>query len=68
MRVLNNTLVKILKRYQVATDDQLQPLLDEAERSGRPLQEIVLDSKLVSETSLTKMFAEYIERTWASSP
>lgn len=61
MRVLNNTLVKILKRYQVATDDQLQPLLDEAERSGRPLQEIVLDSKLVSETSLTKMFAEYID-------
>ena len=61
MRVLNNTLVKILKRYQVATDDQLQPLLDEAERSGRPLQEIVLDSKLVSETNLTKMFAEYID-------
>lgn len=61
MRVLNNTLVKILKRYQVATDDQLQPLLDEAERSGRPLQEIVLDAKLVSETNLTKMFAEYID-------
>ena len=37
MRILNHTVVKILKRYRIATDEQLQPLLDEAERSGRSL-------------------------------
>jgi type II secretory ATPase GspE/PulE/Tfp pilus assembly ATPase PilB-like protein len=49
----------ILKRYRIATDEQLRPLLDEAERSGHSLQDVVLDAKLVSETELTKLFADY---------
>ena len=61
MRILNHTVVKILKRYRIATDEQLQPLLDEAERSGRSLQDVVLDAKLVSETELTKLFADYAD-------
>ena len=62
MRILNHTVVKILKRYRIATDEQLQPLLDEAERSGRSLQDVVLDAKLVSETELTKLFADYADK------
>ena len=61
MRILNHTVVKILKRYRIATDEQLQPLLDEVERSGRSLQDVVLDAKLVSETELTKLFADYAD-------
>ena len=61
MRILNNTLVKILTRNNVATEETLKPLMEEAERSSRPLQNIVLDSKLVSETDLTKLFAQYAD-------
>ena len=61
MRILNNTLVKILTRNNVATEETLKPLIEEAERSSRPLQDIVLDSKLVSETDLTKLFAQYAD-------
>ena len=61
MRILNHTIVKILKRYRIATDEQLRPLLDEAERSGHSLQDVVLDAKLVSETELTKLFADYAD-------
>ena len=61
MRILNNTLVKILTRNNIATEETLKPLMEEAERSSRPLQDIVLDSKLVSETDLTKLFAQYAD-------
>ena len=61
MRILNNTLVKILTRNNIATEETLKPLIEEAERSSRPLQDIVLDSKLVSETDLTKLFAQYAD-------
>ena len=61
MRILDHTLIKLLKRNNVATDEQLEPLVDEAERSGRTLQDIVLDSKIINEVALTKMFAEYAD-------
>ena len=61
MRILNNTLVKILTRNNIATEETLKPLIEEAERSSRPLQNIVLDSKLVSETDLTELFAQYAD-------
>ena len=61
MRILDHTLIKLLKRNNVATDEQLETLVDEAERSGRTLQDIVLDSKIINEVALTKMFAEYAD-------
>ncbi len=61
MRILDDTLVKLLERNGVATEEQLAPLKEEAARSSRPLQEIVVEAKLITETDLTKQFAAYAE-------
>ena len=61
MRVLDDTLVKILKRNQIATDEQIAPLIEESKHSSRPLQEVVIESNLISEIELTKLFATYAD-------
>lgn len=61
MRILDDNLVKLLIRNGVATEEQLVLLKEEAARSSRPLQEIVVEAKLISEADLTKQFAEYAD-------
>lgn len=61
MRILDDNLVKLLIRNGVATEEQLVLLKEEAARSSRPLQEIVVEAKLINETDLTKQFAEYAD-------
>lgn len=61
MRILDDTLIKLLKRNGVATDEQLTPLIEEAARSSRPLQTVVIEEKLITELDLTKQFADYAE-------
>lgn len=61
MRILDDTLVKLLERNGVATEEQLTPLKEEAAHSSRSLQEIVVEANLISEADLTKQFAEYAD-------
>lgn len=61
MRISDDTLLKLLERNNVATKEQLTPLIEEASRTSRTLQQQVLDSKLITERDLTKLFAEYTE-------
>ena len=59
MRILDDTLAKLLERNGVATEEQLAPLREEAARSSRSLKDVVLGEKLLTEVELTKQFAEY---------
>lgn len=61
MRILDDTLVKLLSSNNLATEEQLTPLKEEAARSSRRLQDVVLESKLTDEVTLTKLFADYAD-------
>lgn len=61
MRILDNTLEKLLLRNEVASEEQLAPLKEESVRSSKSLQEVIIDSKLISEAELTKLFAAYAD-------
>ena len=59
MHISDQTLTTILGRNNVADADQLAPLIDEAKQANISLHEQVLKSKLVEESVLVKMFADY---------
>lgn len=61
MRISDSTLVNLLERNGVATEEQISALKDEGERSHRPLQELALADKLIDEVALTKLFAQYAD-------
>ncbi len=61
MRISDSTLVKLLERNGAATEEQINALKEEGGRSGRPLQEVALSTKLVDERTLTQLFADYAE-------
>lgn len=61
MRISDNTLTTLLTRNSIATEEQLDPLREEASRASKSLQSQVLESKLITERDLTKLFAEYAE-------
>ena len=59
MRISDTALRKILEKSQAISPDQFESLKEESERSRRPLQDLVLQNKIIEETELTKAFAEY---------
>lgn len=61
MRISDDTLIKLLLDAQAATKEQIQTLKDEASHSGHPLQEVALETQVIDEPSLTKLFANYAE-------
>lgn len=61
MRISDDTLDKILSGDTKVSAEQLAPLKEEAIRSARPLQELVLEAKLVDEPTLTQLFAKYAD-------
>jgi type IV pilus assembly protein PilB len=61
MRISDNTLIKLLERNSIATEEQINALKEESERSHRTLQEIAIQNKLVEAPALTKLFAEYAD-------
>ncbi len=61
MRINNETLVKILLNNSLATEEQLAPLREEATRSSRPLQQLVIDAHIIGEEDLTRTFAKYAD-------
>lgn len=61
MRIPDSTVLKLLERSGVATEEQRKALQEEGARSGRPLQELAISDKLIDEPALTKLFADYAE-------
>lgn len=61
MRILDDTLEKLLIDNTIATEEQLTPLKEEALRSSQTLQDTVLANKLLDEAALTKLYATYAE-------
>lgn len=61
MKISDATLSKLLIRSNIATGEQLQPLLVTAKKSRKPLQEIVIENNLIDESALVKLFASYAD-------
>ena len=59
MRISDTTLETVLGRAQIVTPEQLTTLKEEAERSKRPLQEVVISERLADERTLVQAFADY---------
>ncbi len=59
MRISDSTLETVLGRAKLVTPEQLATLKEEAEYSKRPLEEIVLDKKVVDEKTLVKALSDY---------
>ena len=60
MRIADVTMEKLLLDGGNASLEQLNDLKEEANRSRRPLQTIVIQKKILSTLELTKAFAQYI--------
>lgn len=59
MRISDVTIETLLQKAGKATPEQIDELKKTAERSRRPLQNLAIQNKLISELELTKQFAEY---------
>jgi len=59
MRISDTILETVLGRAKLVTPERLTTLKEEAERSKRPLQDIILEQKVVDETTLVKAFSDY---------
>ena len=61
MKISDATLSKLLIRSNIATGEQLQPLLVSAKKTRKPLQDIVIENHLIDESALVKLFASYAD-------
>ena len=61
MRIADITVEALLKQDGKISEEQVNTLKEEAARSSRPLQEIILDKKLYDELSLIKAYSTYAE-------
>lgn len=61
MRISDGTIEKLLTQSQGVTADQISSLKEESARSRRPLQDLVIQKKLLDEQTLTKQFANYAD-------
>ena len=59
MRISDVTLEKLLAQTGLATAEQLASLKEEAARSRRPLQELLLQHEITDEKTLAEHFADY---------
>lgn len=61
MRISDSTIETLLERSGVATAEQIETLKEEGERSRRPLQDIVIQQNILSESDLVQAFAKYAD-------
>jgi type IV pilus assembly protein PilB len=61
MRISDVTIEKLLARSGVATPEQIEVLKEEAVRSRRPLQDLVIQNGLIDEKALTMDYAKYAQ-------
>ncbi|MDB5165684.1 MAG: Type secretion system protein [Candidatus Saccharibacteria bacterium] len=59
MRISDVTMEKLLERSGVATPEQITALKNESAHSRRPLQDEVIQQKLMDDVGLAKVFADY---------
>ena len=59
MRISDSILETVLGRAKLVTPEQLSTLKEEADRSKRPLQEIVLEQKVTDEKTIIQAFSDY---------
>lgn len=59
MRISDTVIEKLLIHTNTVTSEQLTELKKEASSASRPLQELALQSNVISDQSLTEAFAEY---------
>lgn len=60
MRISDESLTKLLERGGVATPEQIEELQSQAISNDKTLRETVINSKLISDADLTKLYANYI--------
>lgn len=61
MRISDDTLRKLLIENDIASEEQLKPLKEEAVRTTQTLQDTVINSHLITEADLTKLYATYAD-------
>lgn len=61
MRISDVTIETLLERSNVASSEQINALKEEAARSRRPLQDLVIQNGLMPEKELVKAFADYAQ-------
>lgn len=61
MRIADITVEALLKQDGKISEEQVNSLKEEAARSSRPLQEVILDKKVYDELSLIKAYSTYAE-------
>jgi type IV pilus assembly protein PilB len=61
MRISDDTLRKLLIENDIASEEQLKPLKEEAIRTTQTLQDTVINSHLITEAELTKLYATYAD-------
>lgn len=61
MRISDATIETLLARNKSVTKEQIDALKEESARSRRPLQDMVIQNKLVDEKELAQAFADYAQ-------
>lgn len=61
MRISDDTLRKLLIENDIASEEQLKPLKEEAVRTSQSLQDTVINNHLITEADLTKLYATYAD-------
>jgi type IV pilus assembly protein PilB len=61
MRISDATIETLLERNKAVTKEQIDALKEESVRSRRPLQDMVIQNKLVDERELAQAFADYAQ-------
>jgi len=61
MRISDATIETLLARNKAITKEQIDALKEESARSRRPLQDMVIQNKLVDERELAQAFADYAQ-------
>lgn len=59
MQISNDNLRKLLIQGGTISEQQIDPLLEEAVHDEKPLQEIILEKKIIDEVQLTKLYAQF---------
>lgn len=65
MRISDALVEKLLKKTEKFQVNQLKDLHEEGENEGKPLQDIVVQTNMLTEQELTKLYAEEIEVPFA---
>lgn len=61
MRISDVTIERLLKEHDKLSDEQLQQLHDEQEKSHRPLQALAISLDIISDKELTQLYADYAD-------